>query len=60
PRLVLNPGTGAPLATATDLRATDQEIFHDPDHVSTVELCTLHATARDTASRLPPTQKRRP
>ncbi|MGH3839247.1 MAG: CocE/NonD family hydrolase, partial [Pseudonocardiaceae bacterium] len=45
PRLVLNPGTGAPLATATDLRATDQEIFHDPDHVSTVELCTLHTTA---------------
>ncbi len=37
-RLMLNPGTGAPLATATELRAADQEIFHDPDHVSTVVL----------------------
>lgn len=47
PRLVLNPGTGDPLATATDLRAADQEIFHDPHHVSTVELPTLHTTSRD-------------
>jgi len=28
PRLVLNPGTGDPLATATELRPADQEIFH--------------------------------
>ncbi len=28
PRLVLNPGTGDPLATSTELRPADQEIFH--------------------------------
>ncbi|MGH3913135.1 MAG: CocE/NonD family hydrolase [Pseudonocardiaceae bacterium] len=38
PRLLLNPGTGAPLATATELQSAEQEIFHDPDHVSVVEL----------------------
>lgn len=40
PRLVLNPGTGAPLATATELRAADQEVFHDPAHPSIVKLPT--------------------
>jgi X-Pro dipeptidyl-peptidase-like protein len=32
PRLVRNTGTGAPLATATELRPAAQEIFHDPQH----------------------------
>ncbi|MGH3978464.1 MAG: CocE/NonD family hydrolase [Pseudonocardiaceae bacterium] len=40
PRFLRNPGTGAPLATATELQPADQEIFHDPDHVSLVELPT--------------------
>lgn len=38
PRLVRNTGTGAPLATATELRAADQEIFHDPACPSTLTL----------------------
>lgn len=38
PRLCRNTGTGQPLATATQLAAADQEIFHDPDHVSTLRL----------------------
>lgn len=41
PRFMLNPGTGAPLATATELQPAEQEIFHDPDHVSLVELPTI-------------------
>ncbi len=43
PLLVLNPGTGAPLATATELRVADQEIFHDPDHMSLVALPTTRS-----------------
>lgn len=38
PRLVRNAGTGDPLATATRLRAADQEILHDPAHPSTLTL----------------------
>lgn len=38
PRLHRNTGTGEPLATATGLAASDQEIFHKPDHVSTLWL----------------------
>jgi putative CocE/NonD family hydrolase len=38
PRLARNPGTGEPLATATNLRPADQEVFHDPEHPSTVTL----------------------
>ncbi|MFC4015277.1 CocE/NonD family hydrolase [Nonomuraea purpurea] len=33
-----NPGTGEPRATATILRAADQQIFHDPAHPSAVVL----------------------
>jgi putative CocE/NonD family hydrolase len=38
PRLVRNTGTGEPLATATELRPADQEIFHDPEHPSVLTL----------------------
>jgi putative CocE/NonD family hydrolase len=40
PRFARNPGTDAPLATATELQAADQEIFHDPAHPSTLTLPT--------------------
>jgi putative CocE/NonD family hydrolase len=43
PRLVLNPGTGTPLASATKLRTADQEIFHGPEHPSTLTLPTANA-----------------
>lgn len=38
PRLHRNTGTGEPLATATRLAAADQEIVHDPDHISVLRL----------------------
>ncbi|MCX5356241.1 CocE/NonD family hydrolase [Streptomyces mirabilis] len=38
PRYNRNPGTGEPRATATTLRAADQEVFHDPEHLSAVLL----------------------
>ena len=38
PRYNRNPGTGEPRATATTLRAADQEVFHDPEHPSAVIL----------------------
>lgn len=38
PRYNRNPGTGEPRATATTLRAADQEVFHDPAHPSAVIL----------------------
>jgi hypothetical protein len=41
--LVLNPATGAPLATTSDLRPADQEIFHDPAYPSTLTLPTTSA-----------------
>ena len=33
-----NPGTGEPLARAVTLRAAEQEVLHDPDHPSAIEL----------------------
>ncbi|MER5433647.1 CocE/NonD family hydrolase [Streptomyces sp. NPDC002588] len=38
PRYARNPGTGEPRATATTLRAADQQVFHDPEHPSAVLL----------------------
>ena len=38
PRFNRNPGTGEPLATATEIRAADQEIFHDPQHRTAIYL----------------------
>lgn len=38
PRYNRNPGTGEPRATATTLRAADQEVFHDPERPSAVLL----------------------
>ena len=38
PRYNRNPGTGEPRATATTLRAADQEVFHGPAHPSAVIL----------------------
>jgi uncharacterized protein len=34
-----NAGTGEPLATGANLRSADQEVFHDPEHPSSL---TLH------------------
>lgn len=38
PRFARNPGTGEPHATATTLRAADQEVHHDPAHPSAIVL----------------------
>lgn len=38
PRFNRNPGTGAPLASAVELRVAHQEILHDPRHPSVLEL----------------------
>jgi putative CocE/NonD family hydrolase len=40
PRYSRNPGTGAPLATATALLTADQQIYHDSDRPSAVILPT--------------------
>jgi hypothetical protein len=40
PRYNRNPGTGEPRASAVTLRAADQQVFHDPEHPSTVILPT--------------------
>ncbi len=36
PRFARNPGTGEPLGTAVELLTAAQEVFHDPDHPSSV------------------------
>ncbi|MGF1473259.1 MAG: CocE/NonD family hydrolase [Rubrobacteraceae bacterium] len=41
PRLARNPGSGQPLATATRQIPADQEIFHDPEHPSSLTLSVL-------------------
>jgi putative CocE/NonD family hydrolase len=38
PRYARNLGTGEPRPTATELRAADQEVYHDPAHPSAVIL----------------------
>lgn len=38
PRYARNPGTGEPRATASTLRAADQQVFHDPERPSAVIL----------------------
>jgi putative CocE/NonD family hydrolase len=38
PRYARNPGTGEPLVSATELHASDQEVFHDAQHPSVVVL----------------------
>jgi putative CocE/NonD family hydrolase len=38
PRYARNPGSGEPHATATTLKAADQEVYHDPIHLSAVIL----------------------
>ncbi|HEX5266941.1 MAG TPA: CocE/NonD family hydrolase [Acidimicrobiales bacterium] len=38
PLFARNLGTGEPLATGTKMRAADQEVFHDPEHPSVIEL----------------------
>jgi hypothetical protein len=44
PRYNRNPGTGEPRATATTLRAADQQVHHDPDHPSAVILPVRRAS----------------
>ncbi len=38
PLFARNPGTGDPLATATRLLVANQEVLHDPDHPSGIDL----------------------
>jgi hypothetical protein len=38
PRFARNPGTGEPHATATQLLAADQSVYHDPDRPSAITL----------------------
>ena len=38
PLYARNLGTGDPIATGTKMRAADQEVFHDPEHPSAIEL----------------------
>ena len=38
PLFARNPGSGEPLASATTLRAADQEVLHDPAHPSAIEV----------------------
>ena len=38
PRWARNTGSGEPIAAATKLRIADQEIWHDPDHLSATAL----------------------
>ncbi len=38
PRLIRNTGTDEPLASATHLRTAEQEVLHDPSHLSTLTL----------------------
>jgi putative CocE/NonD family hydrolase len=38
PRYARNPGTGEPHATATTLRAADQQVYHEPSYPSAVLL----------------------
>lgn len=42
PRYARNPGTGQPHATATELRAADQEVHHDAAHPSAIILPALN------------------
>ncbi|MGK5551111.1 CocE/NonD family hydrolase [Actinomadura kijaniata] len=38
PKVAANPGTGEPIATAREMVAAEQEVFHDPDHPSALLL----------------------
>jgi uncharacterized protein len=38
PRYARNPGTGEPHAVATNLRAAEQAVYHDPAHPSAIVL----------------------
>lgn len=38
PRYARNMGTGEPIGTAMNMVAADQEVFHDPEHPSRIEL----------------------
>ncbi|PZG21698.1 X-Pro dipeptidyl-peptidase [Spongiactinospora gelatinilytica] len=49
PRYGRNPGTGRPLATERELRASDNEILHDPDHPSAIWL-PVSSSSTETAS----------
>ena len=49
PRYARNTGTDEPLGDATQLVAADVEIFHDPQHPSTIHLPVFEI---DAASRL--------
>jgi putative CocE/NonD family hydrolase len=46
PRYARNPGTGEDPATASRLLPADQELFHDPAHVSAVTLSVVDGAAR--------------
>jgi len=42
PRYARNPGTGEDPATASRLLPADQEVFHDPAHVSVLTLSVVN------------------
>jgi putative CocE/NonD family hydrolase len=44
PRFARNLGGGEPLPTAVNMRAADQEIWHDPEHPSAIVLPISEAT----------------
>jgi putative CocE/NonD family hydrolase len=46
PRYARNPGTGEDPATASRLLAADQELFHDPAHVSALTLSVVDGGGR--------------
>jgi putative CocE/NonD family hydrolase len=46
PRYARNPGTGEDPATASRLEAADQELFHDPSHVSSLTLSVVDRGGR--------------
>jgi putative CocE/NonD family hydrolase len=44
PRFARNPGTGEPIATATELRAAEQEVHHGPGRLSAIVLPVLRGS----------------
>jgi putative CocE/NonD family hydrolase len=50
PRFARNLGTGEPQRTATAMKVSRQEVFHDPDRPSAVIL-PVHGTSADAAGR---------
>jgi len=50
PLYARNAGTGEPLATGTNLRPADQEVFHDATRPSCITLPVVHLMAAEAFS----------